>query len=98
MESVTFWYGSGSSDLDPRIGSKPLTDLGADEVTKQKKSRFFVLFLLDHGRIQIRTCDLRIRIRGAQKHTDLTVRIRIPNTGGGFIKGILREVRCTKSL
>jgi hypothetical protein len=46
--------------------------------TKQKKSRFFLLFLLEDRRIRNRSrilsCDYRIqmRIREAQKHTDPT--------------------------
>jgi hypothetical protein len=38
------------------------------KVTKQYKSRFFLLFLLDDGRIRIRICtsDKRIRIRKAE--------------------------------
>jgi hypothetical protein len=45
------------------------------EVTKQKKSRFFLLFLLDDGRI-------RSRIREAQEHKDPTDPDRIPNIVG----------------
>jgi hypothetical protein len=39
------------------------------EVTKQNKSRFFLLFLLDGGRCDLR---IRIRIREAQNHSDPT--------------------------
>jgi hypothetical protein len=42
------------------------------EVTKQKESRFFILFLLDDRRIRIRTSDQRIRIQEVQKHMDPT--------------------------
>jgi hypothetical protein len=46
------------------------------EVTKQKKSRFFLLILLDDGRIRIRirTCGERNRMQiwEAQKHMDPT--------------------------
>ncbi len=40
-----------------------LKDKTHNEVTKQQESRFYLLFLLDDGRI-------RIRIPEAQKHTD----------------------------
>ncbi len=44
------------------------------EVTKQYKSRFFLLFFIDDDRIRIRirTCDqlIRMRIREVQKHKD----------------------------
>ncbi len=54
------------------------------EVTKQKKSRFFLLFLLYDGRIPslIRTYHKRIRtrIRKAQNIRILRIRMRIPNT------------------
>jgi hypothetical protein len=51
-------------DADPEHWYKIQKDF-----TKQKKSRFFFLFLLDDGRIRsrswslIRTCDYRIRMR-----------------------------------
>jgi hypothetical protein len=42
------------------------------EVTKQKKSRFFLLFLLNDRRIRsrIHTSDKWIRIQDVQKHVD----------------------------
>jgi hypothetical protein len=54
------------------------------EVTKQKKSRFFLLFLLDDGRI-------RSRIREDQEHKDPTDPDRIPN-----IVGEEMDVGCTR--
>jgi hypothetical protein len=42
------------------------------EVTKQKKSRLFLLFLLDYERIRSRSRTCGKRIRMAQKHTDST--------------------------
>ncbi len=53
-------------DADPnKYGSCGTLLKSHKEVTKQKKSRFFLLFLLDDGRIRI-----RMQIREAQKHTD----------------------------
>jgi hypothetical protein len=49
------------------------------DVTKQQESRFFLLFPLDDRRILIRTSDLQIRMREAQK--ERIRRIRIRNTG-----------------
>ncbi len=52
-------------------GTSFFKDKKSKEVTKQKESRFFLLFLLDDRRIRIRihTSDQWIRIR-AQKHVD----------------------------
>jgi hypothetical protein len=81
--SVTCCYGSGRPNIPYGSGSGygfGTLVKSRKEATKQLKSRFFLLFLLDYGRIrsrirsQIRTCDKRIlmRIREAQKHTDST--------------------------
>jgi hypothetical protein len=69
--SVTFWYGSrfvpltnGSgygSEMPKNIWILQIlirtTGKSHKEVTKQKKSRFSLLFLLENGRIWSRTCD-----------------------------------------
>jgi hypothetical protein len=47
------------------------------EVTIQKESRFFLLFLLDYRRIRIHTSYYWIRIQEAQKHTVRILRIRL---------------------
>ncbi len=64
-------YGSGSGTL-VHLHHSYKKKRHNKEVTKQWKSRFFLLFLLDDGRIRFRTCDLRMQIREAQKHTDPT--------------------------
>ncbi len=58
--SVPLTNGSGSGSRSWKIKSHT-------EVTRQLKSRVFLLLLLDVGRIRIRTSDSRFRIREAQK-------------------------------
>ncbi len=63
-ESVTFWYGSGCGS---ERSKKTYESYGSGTFFKDKKARrshktvvkikVFFLFLLDDGRIRIRTCD-----------------------------------------
>jgi hypothetical protein len=67
--SVTFWYGSGSAD--PHLwlrDTAPDPSLFVSDLQDANKKWIFFRFLLDDGRIRIRTSDWRLRIREAPKN------------------------------